>query len=80
MNPDVTQFTIASRLASPSDCPGFVCSCRFLEMAARHWGKLSAPSMSNPNCLRLQARLEQFNCHQLPTLTQQSREQPIQYP
>ena len=80
MKPDLATFTIASRSASRSDCPYFVCSLRFLEMAVHHFEKLSTTGTQKPHNLRLHISLAQLECQHLRIHAQPMRVLLIQYP
>src|ERR1035437_6302995 len=79
MSPNLATFIIASRSASRSDCPYFVCSLRFLEMAARHCEKLSTTGTQKPHNLRLHTSLKQLDCQHLRIHAQPMRVLLIQY-
>ena len=80
MNQHFATFTVASQSASRSDCPHFVCSLSFLEMAARRCENLSTTGPQKPHKLRLHTSLAQLDCQHLRIHAQPMRVLLIQYP
>jgi len=80
MNQNLAAFTIASQLASRSDCPHFVCSLSFLEMAARRCENLSTTGTQKPHKLRLHTSLAQLDYQHPRIHAQPMHVLLIQYP
>ncbi len=80
MNQNLAAFTIASQLASRSDCPHFACSLSFLEMAAHRCENLSTTGTQKSRKLRLHTSLAQLDCQHLRIHAQPAHVLLIQYP
>ena len=80
MSQIVTTFTTASQSASRSDCPHFICSLSFLEMAAHRRENLSTTGTQEAHKLQLHTSLAQLDCQNLRINARPMRVLRIQYP